>query len=142
MSNLATIKSITDNLQTVLRAKGIKFERKIDEENIKATQLPAGQIFYRGEEFEYAHGMKPKWIEASFAIKVMIRERDAQNLIESTQEWVHNIREAINVNALNIGDLSSSKLVSRADTETADVEYPEKDTAMINTTVVIRYREL
>lgn len=142
MSNFDTIKSITDNLQTVLRAKGIKFERKIDEENIKASQLPAGQIFYRAEVFEYVHQMKPKYIEATFSIKTIIKERDAQNLIESTQKWVHNIREAINVDALNIGDLSASKLVSRADTETADVEYPDKDTAMINSTAVIRYREL
>lgn len=142
MSNFATIKSITDNLQTVLRAKGIKFERRIDEENIKATHLPAGQIFYRGEEFEYVHGMKPKTVEASFSIKVIDRIREPKNLIEFTQEWIHNVREAINVNALNIGDLASSKLVSRADTELIDVEYPVADMMTINATAIVRYREL
>ena len=113
MSNFATIKAITDNLETVLRAKGIKFERKLSDENdnegLKASQLPAGEIRYGPEDFEYAHGMKPKYVEVVFTVKILIRERNAKNNIMKVQEWVHNVREAINVNALNIGDLASSR---------------------------------
>lgn len=143
MSNFDTIKSITDNIETVLRAKGIKFERNLDKDiaNVPASKMPIGHIIYRQEVPEYVHGMKPKYITAEFAVRVYNRERSDKNGIEFVQKWMHDIREAITVNALNIGDLASSKLVSLAEAESVDIEYPSEDTILLNATVTIRYRE-
>lgn len=143
MSNFDTIKSITDNLETVLRAKGIKFERNLDTDiaNTPASKLPVGHIIYRQELPEYVHGMKPKYVTAEFTVRVYNRERNPKNNIEFAQKWMHDVREAITVDALNIDDLASSKLVSLAEAGPTDIEYPDESTVLLNTTVTIRYRE-
>ena len=65
MANIDTVKSITDNLQTVLEGQGVRFSRKTfeDEKNIPASLIPFGEIFYQGENFEYTHGQKPEYAE-------------------------------------------------------------------------------
>ncbi|MEE9615278.1 MAG: hypothetical protein V3W31_10090 [Thermodesulfobacteriota bacterium] len=143
MANVDTVKAITDNLEVVLRGEGIKFSRKVyeDEKSIPASLIPFGRIFYRGESFEHTNGQKPGYVEIEYLASVVLREKDAADLIRRQQEWVHRIREALTVDALNTGELAASKYVSRVDTTGVDME--RRDTlAFVNCKITVRYREL
>lgn len=143
MSNFDTIDAITDNLQAVLKGLGVNFSREIyeDLDKIPASLLPHGQIFYEREEFEYAHGQKPEYANAFFRLRVIIAGQDARKLIREQQKLVHLIREALTVNALNIGSLATSKLINMASTESVDIDnMPAK--AALSYRVAIRYREV
>ncbi len=61
-------------------------------------------------------------------------------MIRSQQEWVHKVRSALSVIALNTGRLEDSKLVSRVDTQSVNVEN-NGSTSVLNFKVAIRYRE-
>ena len=140
--NFATIKSITDNVQSVLQGQGIKFSRSTfeDETAIPAALIPYGQIFYTGEDFEYTHGQRAGYAVGNFDIKVILQNRDATNLILSMQKWTHAIRDALTVNALNIVDLASSKLVSWVNVEGVKTEH-KAEYGFMNFGIKIRYRE-
>ena len=144
MGNADTIKSLTDNMQTVLQAQGIKFARK-NLENIKdipSSLLPYGAILDKGIEFEYTHGQRAGYAEQNFLIWVVDRERNDKVNMRQIQEWLQKIRGALTVNALNIGDLVTSKLVSRVTTVDTDTEHREDGLSVLNYLVSVRYREL
>lgn len=143
MGNFETVKAITDNLQKILQAEGVKFSRKAydDEKSIPASLIPFGGIFYQGEDFEYTHGQRPGYAEVVFRLRVVLKERSPAGLMRSQQQWVHAIREALTVNALNVGDLASTKYVSRVVIKGVDIENRE-NFAFLNYTAAIRYREV
>ncbi|MFQ5736612.1 MAG: hypothetical protein ACE5GY_07085 [Thermodesulfobacteriota bacterium] len=143
MSNFDTANAIEDNLHTVLEALGINFTREAydNEAAISAALLPHGQIFYLGEDFAYNHGEKPLYAEIRFLIRVVLRERDAADIGREQRRWVHLIRDNITIDALNIGDLAGSKLVSRASTDGVDTEN-NAPRAAIRYRVSVRYREI
>jgi hypothetical protein len=144
MTNFSTIKSITDNLQTVLKGLGINFtcEMLKDGQSVSVSLLPLGQIFYDSETFEYTHGEKPEYIEVAYNIRILLQERNATDTIREQQRWVHTIRDALTVSALNIGDLASSKLVSKVTTEDVSIDNTLDSITAVDYTVLIRYREL
>ena len=143
MGNKETVRSITDNTQTVLQGFGIKFSLQIYEEveKIPASLMPHGQIFYKGEEFEYTHGQKPQFAEIEFLLRVAIQNRDARQMTREQQKWVHLIRDGLTVPALNIGDIASSKLVSRVTTEDVTIDH-RVAVSVLEYEVLVRYREL
>jgi hypothetical protein len=143
MANIDTVKSISDNLQTVLEAQGIKFSRKSfeDDDQIPASLLPYGEIYYTGEEFEITHSQRPGYADIIYNLRVVLGERNPIDVMRHQQEWVHKLRDALTVNALNVGDLASSKLVALVDTATVSVEN-EAVRSALNYQVRVRYREL
>ena len=143
MSNFDTITAVTDNLESVLRGLGINFTKEIHDDvgAIPASLLPHGQIFYDKENFEYTHGQKPEYATATFRVRVALMGNDAQKFIRDQQKWVHLIREALTVNALNIGGLATSKLINMAALDEVDVENTA-DRASLMCRVGIRYREV
>jgi hypothetical protein len=143
MGNFETADAITDNVQLVLEQQGIKYEPEVieDIDKVADSSLPLGQIFYKGEEFEYTHGQKPQYSEIEFLLRVIFRERDQRQMIRMQQEWAHKIRDSLTVNALNIGKLESSKLVSRVTTTNVDVDN-RAVLSVLEYEVLIRYREL
>lgn len=143
MSDFDTVMAITDNLQAVLQKQGIQFLRKEYDEvkNIPASLLPLGQILYTGEAFENTFNEKPSYIEAQFRIKIVIAGRDPFDLMRDEQRWVHLIRGALTVNALNINALAATKYISRVNLprfETAN----QKGRSSIVCSPSIRYREI
>ncbi len=142
MTNFATIKSVTDNLETVLKALGLHFSRDVKEDaDIPASILPHGQIFYRRERFENSFNLRPGYIEAAFTVRVVFSERDATDIMREQQRWTHAVRGALTVNALNIGDLASSKLVSLVTVEDSAAELIKPTLAAVTIDATIRYRE-
>lgn len=143
MSNFDTIKSITDNLQSLLKGLGLNFSREIHEDELKipAGSIPSGQIFYQSETFEDAFNLRPEYIEASFRLRIVLRERNPIDMMREQQKWTHTTKDALTVNALNIGDLITSKLVSLVATERAESETLSADMGAVNIEVIVRYRE-
>ena len=143
MSNYDTVNAITANVQKVLKGLGIHFnlEAYDDEAAIPATVLPHGQIFYECEFFEYGHGQKPLYIEVQLRLHVVLMERAPADIIREQQTWVHAIRGALTITALNIGDLAVSKYVSRVTTESVKLLNSQPRSA-VEYVVLIRYREV
>ena len=141
--NFATIKSITDNVQSVLQGQGIKFSRKTfdDEKSIPASLIPFGEIYYKSEDFQYTHGQRAGYVEAGFDVKIILRDADAIGLMRLTQKWAHTVRDALTVNALNIVDLVTSKLVSWVEVEGVEIDY-KSEYCVLALKVKIRYREI
>lgn len=143
MSNFDTIKSISDNLQSVLKGVGLHFSREAyEDEAIPASILPHGQIFYRRERFEDSFNLRPEYIDASFTVRVVFSERDPADIMMGMQKWAHAVRDALTVNALNIGNLASSKLVSLVTVEAAEGELIKGTLAATVIECTIRYREV
>ena len=145
MANIDTIKSLTDNMQTVLQSNiKIKVERKNleDVKDTPASKYPFGGLFDGGIEFEYTHGQKAGYAIQSYLIWIIFKERDDNARMRKVQEWLQLSRTALTVNALNIGDLSASKLVSWVETTDIDTEHLEDGLSVLNYTVAVRYREL
>ena len=143
MSNADTIQAITDNLITVL--KGLNLSMSIrpydDTKSFPATIPPGGDIFYKGESFEFTFGERPKYAEADFEIRLIAEDREPEDQTRNLQILVHSVRDALTINALNVGNLASSKLVSRVTTENVIIE--NKDAiAVLTYQVKVRYREV
>ncbi len=143
MANFDTVVALTDNLERVLRAEGIKFSRALsgDVKSLAASTVPVGNIEYRGESFQYNHGERAGYVEALFDVSVTIRERDGASRVRNQQDWVHRVRSALTVSALNIGELQSSKLVSNVTVTGIKAEAGE-GYSVLNAEVTVRYREL
>jgi hypothetical protein len=145
MSNFDTVKSITDNIQSVLQGLGIKFSRKAFEDNkdVPASLLPYGEIFYTGESFEETSGERPSYVEADFTLIVIMRERVACDLVRAEQDWIHKMREALSVGTLNTGELAASKLVSRVTSTSIGMDKGSGKSGLgiLSYQVKVRYRE-
>lgn len=143
MSNFDTISAITDNIETVLKNLGINFTREVYDnvDSVPASILPHGRIFYVSESFEYPYGQKPAYADAVFRATIILMNRDALGMIRDQQKWAHNIREAITVNALNVGSLSTTKYVSLASITSIDIDNTA-DKSALDITIQIRYREV
>lgn len=141
MSAFDTVTSITENIQKVLRNEGIHFlKRTYGDGAVPASLYPFGELSYLGETFPETLGERPGYAEAEFLITVAFAGRDPEEAVRDSQKWVHAIRGALTVNALNTGGLSSSKLVSSVRTLRAESESGDKS-LKIKYRVAVRYRE-
>lgn len=145
MSNFDTIVAITDNLEAVLRGMGINFTRKTYEDmaSIPTSLFPVGEITYNGESFEHPSGQRSGYAEADYRLRVILREAEAKDMQRVQMKWIHLIRDGLTVNALNIGSLVSSKLISNAITEAARPNNTQTDgIGAVEYDIKIRYREV
>lgn len=142
MSNFATVSAITDNLQSVLKGQGIHFSKNAfdDPKSISAGSLPMGRIFYAGETFEYAHGQRPLYGEVEYSVRVLLSEKDPDEMMREQQRWTHTVREALTIDALNSGDLAASRPVSRVTVAGVRAEN-DRHTASLVLRTIVRYRE-
>lgn len=142
MKNVDAVGIITENMQKALCVEGVNFSLCAfeDDSALPASLLPHGQILYTGETFEYAHGQRPAYAEAGFVVKLLFNAKDAQSLTRDAQTWVHNVRGALTIDALNSGGLASAKRVSRV--IITGVEVSNKATlSKLTCRLNVRYRE-
>ena len=141
MSGFDTISAITENLLSLLKSLGLNFVTEIDDlAALPASVLPHGQLFYEQANFEYAHNQKPEYATAGFKAIVVLALADAHSAIRLQQSWTHLIRDALTVNALNVGALAASKLVSLASVDGVECG-TTNDKAFISFQISIRYRD-
>ena len=143
MGNFDTVAAITANLTKLLKQQGVKFtlEAYEDTTKIPTSALPHGLVQYLGEIFDQEHGQRPSWNEIKFKIRIVFKSTSADVIIRDQQKWMHKIRDNITVNAMNIDDLVSSKLVSWVKIEEGDVD-SQLDRSTLDCFMMIRYREL
>ena len=143
MGNFDTVASITANLTKLLKQQGLTFtlEAYEDTTKIPTSVLPHGLLQYLGEVFDQEHGQRPSWDEIKFKIRIVFKSTSADVIIRDQQKWMHKIRDNITVNAMNIDDLASSKLVSWVKIEEGDVDN-QLDRSTLECFMLIRYREL
>ncbi len=142
MGNFNTVKAITENILAVLKGEGINFSCKTygSDEHIPASILPFGELYYEGEDFENQHAGCPGFVDARFKVRLVLGARDAADTIMNEQKWVHALRSALTVSALNSAKLASSMLVSRVTTVGMDIENKERFSVLFSR-VSVRYRE-
>jgi len=136
-----TLRAITDNLTLILKAEGLHLPREeyADDKNVPSSLFPYGIISYEGETFEYTHGQRAGYSDATFTVKVALRSRDHMAKTNDEQIWVHRIREALTVKALNAGKIQALSPVSRVVTEAVKVEQQGYVSRLIYS-LRIRYR--
>ena len=141
MTNFEIISAITSNLKSILETLGTNFRLgKAGEKTIPASANPYAEITYAGESFENTLNRRPSYAEAAFGIKLVFSGRDGEELTREAARWVHLIRDALSVNAMNAGELTVEKPVSSVKALNADVESKEGRVA-INYKIKIGYRE-
>lgn len=138
MANSDTVKAITLNLTSILEGLGFNIEDLSVDPSMTST--PISVILYEGEDFEYGHGQKPLYNEIRYLLKVMLNDPRPGTSRDKYAEYVHAIREAVTVDALNVGALLASKLVSLVNTTEVTVTY-EPPVSAIDYRLNVRYRE-
>ncbi len=139
MVNSDTVKAITANLAAILEGLGLKIEDLSVDPSM--TTMPVCVILYEGEEFEYGHGQKPLYNEIKYLFKVMLNNPKPGTSRDKYAQYVHAIREALTVNALNTGGLADTKLVSLVNTTDVAISY-EPPVSTIDYRLNVRYREV
>jgi len=141
VNNLDTIRSITENLNSVLSAEGLHLvEENLDEKsNVASSLFPYGVVFYEGETFEFTHGQRPGYSDADFTVRVVLKNRDLKGITDDEQSWAHKIRGALTVKAMNSGRLTGPSPVSRVSTRSVTVE-KKGYVSRVSYSLTIRYR--
>lgn len=142
MSNFETVKAVTENIRTTLKSEGINFLKKTfdDGKSIPASLMPFGEIIYTGEAFEGTLGGRPPYAEAGFNVKVRLSERDPEDMIREEQRWLHKVRSVLTAGALNAGELSGTKYVSKVSVLNVGAENL-KNISTLSFDIKVRYRE-
>lgn len=143
MSSFNTVKAITTNLKKVVAAIGVKVRVVSSSEldNTPLSILPMAIVDYEGESFENNFGEMPKYVEATYIVKVVTKKSTGKSINnEEDQKWIHKVRDALNVNTLNINELATSKLISMVKINSINVE-EVKEKKIISFKLTIRYRE-
>lgn len=102
MTNLETIRIITENLRKIL---------KETEEYFKLCKIKAN-IYYKGEAFEHGYGGKAYYINANFRIEIYLQGEDLKTLTSLEQEIGHKIREGMTLENINGGGDSLEGMTS------------------------------
>lgn len=139
MGNSDTVKAIAANLSSILEGLGLKIEDMSFDPSMSTT--PVCVVLYEGEEFGYGHGQKPLYNEVRYLVKVMLSDSKPGSSRDKYATWVHAIRDAMTVNALNTGGLAASKLVSFVATTDVAVTY-DPPIGTIDYRLSVRYREI
>jgi len=142
MSNTTTIKAIIKNIEAILSVslKKLDLFGGAPETLPDYTSAPVYYILYDGETPEYNHSQKPGYVEADLKIVLKWQSMGISAARDKTIEWFHTIRDALTVNALNVGDLAASKLVSKITVSKPDLDVQPAELLLTYTTTV-RYRE-
>ena len=145
MANADTVKAIITNIEGILSSSPhlllkINIPGGVTETLPSFTANPVYYVMYDGETPEYEHGQKPGYMESSFIIVLVWLSGSISAARDKSIEWFHALRTALTVNALNVGDLAATKLVSRVTVEKPDVDMQPAETKILFRAMV-RYRE-
>lgn len=138
MANADTVKAIEDNLTSILATQGFKVEDLSSDPDVDTTPLCA--ILHRGETFGAAHGEKPLYNEISYELSIRFNTKYPSTSRDSIADWAHKVRTNVTVNALNVGSLATTKLVSWVNHNGYDINYTPPITS-ISYKLRVRYRE-
>ena len=137
--NAATVKSINDNLMAILDGFDLyKFEKDSVDPKINTwVQLNVG-----ADTEDENHGEGPMYIEQRFEIVAhrQIEDKSDHRIKGAEIKW--DIKEAITVEVLNVGDLEESNLISRIEMDSSVNDYNSSEGLVVTVDLVVRFRDL
>lgn len=138
MSDEATEKSIITNLEAIFN--GFGWVQEDLSSNTTAKTTPFYMLEYQTIDFEENFGQKPRYNELGIIIHILIEAKTATAARDKKSELTHSVRPNVTIDALNIGDLATSKLVSRVGHGPVDSPHspPKLEVAY---PLTVRYRE-
>ena len=139
MSNLDTIKAITTNLKAIISTT-LAWSREDLSADPHAEETLQAKLIYREERPKHNFGEAPGYIEAFFVVEILTNKTTPDDIRDSLQAGVHGLIDAVTINALNVGDLAASKLVSWVEHAGSDAEQ-EVPLSTIRHPITIRYRK-
>lgn len=140
MADIDTVKSITTNMEAILTSLGMSLE---DGSGNPDADSPLCQILYKGEDFGDLYGEHKEFNDILFLIKIEFNKEYPGISRDKQTKWINNLRKEITINALNVGDISSSELVSFVEhpdgEDSVDYEPPMSE---IDYPISVRYGEI
>lgn len=137
--NATTVNSITTNLINILeKLEKYTFEEDRDDPKINTWV----QLNLIGSTEEINHGEGPMYIDQNYEIVAtrQIEDKTDHRLTSAEIDW--NIKEAITVDSLNVGDLEDSLLVSYIEQESNISDYRSSESLIVTVLVLVRFRDL
>lgn len=138
--NAATVKSITNNIKKIIEDT-LKYNFENQRIDTKTEFKPNVILEQIKATPNRNHGEGPMYIEQEYAITVKKKIENKQQYRETSTEITFDFEENITVDALNIENLASSKLVTARDMELDVEEYNGKD-LVVNIVLIVRFRDL
>ncbi len=141
MGNIVTEKAITTNIESILTSSPLDLVLHDLSADPKGIVKPAAMLLYEGGEAADNFGEAPTYIESAYTVKIGVNNSDPADRRALEQEIVHKLRAAFaDASTLNIGDLSSSKLVTRITHGEWEVDR-EPPVSFVTYPLTIRWRE-
>jgi hypothetical protein len=143
--NADTVNSILDNLESVLNANtDLQWEFKafFNPDSIAQAKFPFGWINFMDEDFEFNHNQKSKYNQVIVNLITGFQESSDRLLTRQRINLNHNVRDNVTVPSLNVGDLVTSKLVSRVEYDDIVVQDNDNNVSLMTMQIRIKYREL
>ena len=137
--NAVTINSITTNLINILEGlEKYTFEKDLDDPKVNVWV----QLNPLGSTEEINHGEGPMYIDQNYEIVAQKQiENKTDHRIRSAEiDW--NIKEAITIDSLNVGDLEASLLVSYVEQQSDISAYRSSEGLMVTFSLLVRFRDL
>jgi hypothetical protein len=148
MSTLDSIRSLTDNVETVFKGLKVNITYDLFEEftEVENSILPNGQIIYLREDTPNDFEQSQSYLTANFLLRVIYDEKDGKERLKLQQQYIHSIKTNFTVDGLNIGDFGvsgspSEKLVTNVDLINLDLEFKD-NRSMVTYEMAVRYRNV
>lgn len=137
--NAATVNSITDNLVAIIMAlPKYLFESDAIDPKINAwVQLNIG-----GDTEDENHGEGPMYIEQRYQLLAQREITDKNDHRTKSAQIKWDLKEAITVAALNVGDLETSRLVSLIELGSSVNDYNSSEGLIVDIDLMVRFRDL
>ncbi len=110
MTTTNTVDAIITNSEAILSAMALNLEA-LPSDSIETT--PAAYLDYDTEDFDDNFQERPLYNTVNFVIRIRAKGGTANEDRDIKRTWTHLLKGAFTVAALNVGDLSASKLVAR-----------------------------
>ena len=137
--NAATVNSINDNITAILDAFDLyKFEK----DSVGPKVNTWVQLNHGADTEDENHGEGPMYIEQRFEIVAVREIEDKSDHRTKGAEIKWDIKEAITVATLNVGDLEVSKLISRIEMDSSVNEYNSSEGLIVTVDLMVRFRDL
>ena len=110
MTTKSTVTAITNNIEAILSAMALSLE---DQSGELISTKPLGGLEYLGDEYDDNYQERPFYNTAGFRITITAQGGEPSVERATSVMWVHDLKNTLTVESLNVGDLSVSKLVAR-----------------------------
>ena len=137
--NAATVNSITDNIVAIIEAlpKYLFESDSIDQKINTWVKLNIG-----GDTEDENHGEGPLYIEQRYQLLAQRQIENKNDFRTKSAQIKWDLKEAITVTALNIGDLEASKLISLVELSSSVNDYDSSEGLIVDIDLMVRFRDL